>query len=101
MKNKLEKIQSFLIIAISLFLVAYPIHFQYNNLSKIDFLSPDPALETFDLEDQLADDQYKTKIFWQNSSPVISLFSFFSIEQIPRLSFQIFFLDQPTSVLRC
>ena len=101
MKNKLEKIQSFLIIAISLFLVAYPIHFQYNNLSEIDFLSPDPALETFDLEDQLSDDQDKTKIFWQNSSPVISLFSFFCIGQLPCLSFQIFSLDQPTSVLRC
>jgi hypothetical protein len=101
MKNRPERIQSFLVILISFFLVVYPVYFQYNNLIEIDFFPPNPALENLDQEDQLGDEQNKTKIFILIFSAVISFFGFSWIGQLPRLSFHIFSLDQLISVLRC
>lgn len=101
MKNRPERIQSFLVIMISFFLVVYPVYFQYNNLIEIDFFSPNPTFENLDQENLLADEQNKIKIFVRSFSPVTSLFCFFCIGQLLRLSFQSFSLDQPISVLRC
>jgi len=86
---------------IAFLLAAWPIYLQYDDIVEIDFLSPHQAFENRDQEDLLADKQDKTKIFVQNSSPVISFLGFFPMGPLPCLSFQIFSLDQKTSILRC
>lgn len=100
MKNRPERIQSFLVLIISFFLAVYPVYFQYNDLIEIDFLSPDPILENLDQEDLRADEQNKTKIFVLIFSPEISFSGSSSTGHLPCLSSPIFSLDQPISVLR-
>lgn len=101
MKNRPERIQAFLVIAISFFLLLYPAYFQYNKLIEIDFLSPNPTFENLDQEDLFADKQSKTKMFTLSLFPVISLSGFHLLRQLPRLSLQIFSIDQPVFILRC
>jgi len=96
-----ERIQSILAIFIAFSLAVCPAYFQYNSIVETDFLSPHHAFENRDQENLLADKQDKTKIFVQSFSPIISFSSLFSMEKLPRLSFQIFSFDQRISVLRC
>jgi hypothetical protein len=99
--NKHERIRSFLVIAISLLVVVYPIYLQYNNLSEIDFFSPNPAFEILDQEDLLSHEENKAKIFTLSFSCAFSPFSLFCIGPFPPLSFQNLSLDQLISILRC
>ena len=101
MKNTPRKIQPLLIMAISFLLAVCPAFLQYNDVTEIDCLSPHPSIENLDQENLLTDEQSKTKIFVLNSSPEIFLLGIFSSEPLPRLSYQIFSLDQPTAILRC
>ena len=101
MKNRPKIIQPFLAIIGSILLVVCPAYLQYNSLIEIDFLSSNPGFEEVDPGNLVADKQSKTKIFASVFSPVIPLFGFTRIEHLPLLSFQIFSLDQPTTVLRC
>ena len=101
MKSRHERIQSFLIIAISFLVVVYPIYLQYNNLSEIDFFSPNPAFEILAQEDLLSHEENKAKIFTLGLSYAFSPFSFFWIGQFPPLSFQNLSFYQLISILRC
>jgi len=101
MKNWSERIQSFLVVIISFLLMVWPAYLQYNDLIEIDFLSPDPAFENLDPDNLLADNHDKTKTFVPTISPAISFLGFFCIGTLPCHSFQIYFPDQPISVLRC
>ena len=101
MKNRPGRIQSFLVKIISFLLVVYPAYLQYKDLIEIDSLSPNPSFENLDLDNLLADEQNKTKIFASIFSPVISFFGFSWIGHVPHLSFYIFSLDQPITGLRC
>jgi len=101
MKSKPRKSQPLLVIAICSLLALCPAYLQYNDLIEIDSLSPHPAIENLDQENSLADEQSKTKILVLNSSPEIFLLGIFFGEPLPRLSYQIFSLDQPATILRC
>lgn len=101
MKNRPKIIQPFLAIIVSVLLVVCPAYLQYNSLIEIDCLSPITGLEALDPGNLVTDKQSKTKILASVFSPVIALFGLVWIEQSPHLSFQVFSLDQPTSVLRC
>jgi len=101
MKNRHERIQSVLIIAISFLMVVYPSYLQYNNLSEIDFFSPIPAFEIFDQEDLLSHEENKAKIFTLSFSYAFSPFNFFCIGQFPPLSFQNLSFNKLISILRC
>jgi hypothetical protein len=101
MKTRPREIQPLLIVAIFFLLAVCPAYLQYNDLMEIDCLSPHPSIENLDQENLLADEQNRIKIVVLSFSPVISLFSNLSSEEIPRLSFQIFSLDHPTAILRC
>lgn len=101
MNHGFKRIQAFGVIVIASFLIIYPVYFQYNDLIEIDFLSPGPNFENLDQDNLLGDEQNKTKIFVIGFSPGIYLFGFFSLWQLPRLSYQIISLDHPISILRC
>ncbi len=102
MNSRFRKTQPFLlVIAICFLLAVCPAYLQYNDLTEIDFLSPQPSFENPDQENLLTDEQSKIKIFVLNSSPGISLLGIFLREQIPNVAFQIFSIDRPTAILRC
>ena len=101
MRTKPPKIQFLLAIGISFVIAAYPVYLQYNSFIEIDFLSPHPSFENLDQENLLADEQSKTKIFVLNSYPEVFLLGIFFEEHLPRLSFRVFSLHQPASILRC
>jgi hypothetical protein len=101
MRTKSQRIQFLLAIGISFVIAAYPVYLQYNSFIEIDFLSTHPSFENLDQENLLADEQSKSKVFVLNSSPEVFLFGIFFEEQLPRLSFRVFSLNQPASILRC
>ena len=102
MKSRPRKTQSLLLVmGICSLLAVCPAYLQYNDLIEIDFLSPHPSFENLDQENSLADDQSKIKVFVLNPSPEIFLLGIFFSEPFPRFSYQIFSLDQPTTILRC
>ena len=101
MANRLERIQSFLVIIMAFLLVVWPAYLQYNTLIEIDFLSPNPSFEDLDPDNLLIDNQDRTKIFVLTISPAVSFFGFFCIGYLRHHSFQISYLVQPLSVLRC
>ena len=101
MKNRQERIKSFLVLAISFLVAIYPIYLQSNNLSEVDLFSPNPAFEILDQEDLLFHKESKAKLFALSFSYEFSPVSFFSIGQFPSPSFPNVFFDQPVSILRC
>ena len=101
MKNRQERIKSYLVLAISFLVVVYPIYLQYNNLSEIDLFSLNPAFEIIDQEDLLFHKESKAKIFTLSFSYEFSPFSLFFIGQFSSLSFPNVSVDQPISILRC
>jgi len=101
MKNKRERIYSFLAILISFLLIACSVYAHYDELIEIDFLSSHPSFENPDLEGLVGDKQNKAKIFVQSPSPVICFSSFFCIEQLPHFSSPILSSPRSISVLRC
>ena len=101
MKNRPEKIYSFLAILISFFLIASSVYAHYDELIEIDLFSSHPTLENPDPEGLAAGKQNKARIFVQISSPVICSSSFFCIEQLPHFSSPILFSPWSISILRC
>jgi hypothetical protein len=96
-----ERIRSILLILIAFLLAASPAYFLHNDLVEIDFLSPHHSFENPDQENLLADKPDIQKILAQSLSSFISISSFSSIEQLPRLSFDIFSADRRIPILRC
>jgi hypothetical protein len=99
MKNKLIRI--FLIIAISLSILASSTYCQYYTLASADFLSPDLNFEAYDQEILLAAYQSELKSF--GSGGLLNGFLF--VARLFAQSFhsfsQVFSLDQKTLILRC
>jgi hypothetical protein len=101
MKNKREKLSTFLALLISFLLIACSGYSHYNKLMEIDFLSSHSSFENPDLEGLLADKQDKAKIFVQSSSSVNGSLSFFGIEPFPQVSSPILSSLGSISILRC
>jgi hypothetical protein len=101
MKMVHQRSHLFVIIAISLSVLAYPVYLQYNNLAEIDFFSPNPTFEILDQEDLLAYEENKAKIFTLSFSCGFPTFNYFSIGPFSPLSFQTFSFDQLIPILRC
>jgi len=101
MRIRTERIRSSLSIFIAFLLAVCPAYFLHNDLSEIDFLSPRSGFENPDQENLQADKPDRAKIFVQSFSSFISISSFFSIGQLPRLSFQVYSVDRRISFLRC
>jgi hypothetical protein len=101
MKDRPEKIYSFLAILISFLLIASSVYAHYDEIIEIDLLSSHPTFENPDLEGLVADKQSKAKIFVQSASPIMCFSSFFCIEQLPHFSSPILFSPRSISNLRC
>jgi hypothetical protein len=96
-----ERIKSFLVITIFLFLVVWPAYLQYNGLIELDMLSPNAAFENLDPNKLIAEKQEETNLLVSAVSPPVSFFGFSPIASLAYLSLHIFFSDQSFSVLRC
>ncbi len=101
MSIRAERTRSILLIFVAFLLAVSPAYFLHNDLVEIDFLSPHPGFENPDQGNLPADKPDRTMLFVHGFSSFFSVSSFFSIEQLPCLSFQIFSVDQRISVLRC
>jgi hypothetical protein len=101
MKNRPEKIFSFLAILISVLLIACSVFARYDELTEIDLLSSHPTFENADLEGLEADKQNRAKMFVQSDSPEICFSSFSFIKQIPHFFSPLLSSPQSISVLRC
>jgi hypothetical protein len=94
-------IQTFLVIAISLFIPIFPAYLHYCNLAEADLLSLDLCIENPDQENLLIDQQNESKVFISSSFCIIFASGINFLEQLFRFPFTKYFLDQKTSVLRC
>ena len=101
MKEGSKSIQVFLVIPISLIVLALPAYLRCSNLPEIKFVSYELSFETPDQENELAGNENELKIFGP--------FSFFTtflpdtnfFEQYSHLFPQVISLRQNTLVLRC
>jgi hypothetical protein len=99
MKRRLT--QTFLVIAISLFIALFSAYHVYLDLVDADFFSSDINFGNSDQENPLADQHNESKIFLSGTfsirfSPPLGL-----LEQLPLLPFITWSLDQKASILRC
>jgi hypothetical protein len=101
MKNKPEKLFTFLAIFIASLLMACSVYSHYNELIEIDSLSTHSSFENPDPEGLLADKQNKAKSLTQSSSLLFCFSSFFRMEPLPLFSSPIPSTVESISVLRC
>ena len=101
MKIRQKRIQIFLVIGISFFILVFPAYGQYYTLASPDFLSPNLNFETFDQEILLAAYQSELKVF--GSSGFFNGFQLVThlFGQSSRFFSQVLSLDQKTLILRC
>jgi hypothetical protein len=98
---KIRLTQTFLVIAISLFIPLVSTYHVYFDLADADFFSGDINLGNFDQENLLADQDNESKIFLSDVSSVRSAPILSFLEKFPLLSLKICSPDQMTFVLRC
>jgi hypothetical protein len=101
MENRFKGIKIFLIIAISLFILALPAYFRYTQLSQSKFISSDLGFENPDQEEGLPDNERELKVYGPSAFLMIFLLGTHLFEQPSYLFSQSLFLHQRTIVLRC
>jgi hypothetical protein len=101
MKKRFKRIQIFLVITISAFILVFPAYLRCSNLAGAKLLSTDLSFENPDQEDVFSDQQNQSKAFVSIVFP-IELFPGTNLfEQSSHLLSQASSLDQNTFVLRC
>jgi len=98
---KRRVIQTFLVIAISLFIPIVQTYLHYYVLSEADFLSSDLKFESPDQEILPIIKQNEYKIFLSSASSIIFLAEVILVEQFPHLSFTLCSLEEKVVILRC
>jgi hypothetical protein len=101
MKKRFKRIQIFLIIAISLFIVAFPAYLRCTKLSQTKFVSSDLSFENPGQEEGLPDNEKELKIYGPSTLLIIFLLGTNLFEQSSQLFSQTSSLRQKTFVLRC
>ena len=101
MKKRFKSIQIFLVIAISLFILAFPAYLRCTNLSETKFASSDLGFENPDQENGLPDNENELKVFGPTAFFTIFLLGTNLFEQSSHLFSQALSLRQKTFVLRC
>ena len=101
MKKRFKSIQIFLVIAISLFILALPTYLRCTNLSETKFASSDLGFENPDQEKGLPDNGNELKVFGLSAFFTAFLLSTNLFERSPHLFSQALSLRQKTFVLRC
>jgi hypothetical protein len=101
MKQRSKSIQVFLIIPISLIVLALPAYLRCSNLPEIKFFSYELGFETPDQENELAGNENELKIFGPSAFFTTFLPDTHFFEQYSHLFLQVISLRQNTLVLRC
>jgi len=101
MKKRFKRIQFFLVIAISLFILALPAYLRCTNLSETKFASSDLGFENPGQENGLSDNGNGLKVFGPSAFFTLFLLSTNLFEQSSHLFSQVLSLRQKTPVLRC
>ncbi len=101
MKKRLKGVQIVLVVAISLFILAFPAYLRCTQLSQIKFVSSDLGFENPAQEDGVPDNEKKLKV----CGPITLLIIFLLRTNPFELSFHFFLralsLRQRIIVLRC
>jgi hypothetical protein len=100
MKKRFERIQIFLVIAISLFILGLPAYLRCTQLSQTKFVSSDLSFENPDQEEWLPDNGKELKVYGP-SGFLIFLLGTNLFEQSSYLFPQALSLRQRIVVLRC
>lgn len=98
---KRRVIQTFLLIAISLFIPIFQAYFHYYDLAEADFLSLDLSFESPDQEISLIIKQNESKIFLSSASCIIFRLKIILAEQFLHSPFILCSFDQKALILRC
>ncbi len=101
MKKRFKRIQIFLVIAISLFILALPAYLRCTKLSQTKFVSSDLSFENPDQEEGLPDNEKELKVYGPSTLLIIFLLGTNLFEQSSQLFSQAPSLRQKTFVLRC
>jgi hypothetical protein len=101
MKKRFERIRFFLVIAISLFILALPAYLRCTNLTETKFASSDLGFENPDQENGLFDTENELKVFGPTSVFTIFLLVTNLFDQSSHLFSQTLSFRQRTFVLRC
>ena len=101
MKKRFKGIQIFLVIAISLFILALPAYLLCSKLSQTKFISSDLSFENPDQEEALPDNERELKVYGRSASLIIFLSGTNLFKQSSYLFSQALSLRQGIVVLRC
>jgi hypothetical protein len=101
MEKGSKSMQIFLIIAISLFILALPAYLRHTNLSEAKFASSDLGFENPDQENRVPDDEKELKAFGPTGLFTIFILGTDLSERPSHLFSQILSLRQKTLILRC
>jgi hypothetical protein len=101
MKKRLKRIQIFLGIAISLFILALPAYLRCTQLSQSKFVSSDLSFEDSGQEEGLPDSEKELKVYGSSALLIIFDLGTNLFEQSFHLFSQTLSLHQKTFVLRC
>jgi len=101
MRKRLKGIQIFLVIAIPLFILAFPGHLRYTGLSQAKFISSDLTVENPDQEEKLPDNEKELKAYRPSILLMIFLLGISLFEQSSYLFPRSLSLLQKTPILRC
>jgi flagellar basal body-associated protein FliL len=101
MKKRFKSIQIFLVIAISLFILALPAYLRCTNLSETKFASSELGFENSGQENGLPDNANELKVFGPTAFFTTFLLSTNLFVRSSHLFSQALSLRQKTFVLRC
>jgi len=101
MKKRFNSIQIFLVIAISLFILAFPAYLRCTQLSQSKFVSSDLSFEDSGQEEGLPDSEKELKVYGSSPLLIISDLATSLFEQSSYLFPQVLSLCQGIVVLRC
>ena len=101
MKKRFKRIQIFLVMAISLFILALPAFLRCTYLSQTKFVSSDLGFENPGQEEGLPDNEKELKGYGPSALLIIFLLGTHLLEQSSHLFPRSLSLIQKTSILRC
>jgi hypothetical protein len=103
MKKKFKRIQIFLVLTISLFILAFPAYLRCTQLSQTKFVSSDLSFEDLGQEEGLPDNEKELKVFGPTAFLGIGICVLGTnlFEQSLHLFSHTLSLRHKTSVLRC
>jgi len=101
MKKRFKGIEIFLVIAISLFILALPAYLRCTQLSQTKFVSSDLSFENPGQEEGLPDNEKELKVYGPSALLIIFLLGTNLFEQSSYLFSRALSLRQRIVVLRC